>query len=92
MPRLTAEMITESPQFTNPVRDWELDLRGSLSQISHSLNVIAVEGQYPSHPHSHLEEGNSCVHGLPASMVAMLCSHQDPRSGHIPNNAHCLTF
>lgn len=29
MPRLTAELIAESPQFTNPIRDWELDLRGS---------------------------------------------------------------
>ena len=28
MPRLTAELIAESPQFTNPVKDWELDLRG----------------------------------------------------------------
>ena len=28
MPRLTAELIADSPQFTNPVKDWELDLRG----------------------------------------------------------------
>lgn len=28
MPRLTAELIAESPQFTNPVKEWELDLRG----------------------------------------------------------------
>ena len=29
MPRLTAELIADSPQFTNPVKDWELDLRGT---------------------------------------------------------------
>ena len=28
MPRLTAELIADSPQFTNAVKDWELDLRG----------------------------------------------------------------
>ena len=30
MVRLTAELIAESPQFTNPVKDRELDLRGNL--------------------------------------------------------------
>jgi hypothetical protein len=33
MPRLTAELIAEAPQFTNPVKDWELDLRGEFSSI-----------------------------------------------------------
>ena len=28
MPRITSELIADSPQFTNPVKDWELDLRG----------------------------------------------------------------
>ena len=28
MVRLTAELIADSPQFTNPVSDRELDLRG----------------------------------------------------------------
>ena len=33
MPRLTAELIGESPQFTNAVKDWELDLRGESSSL-----------------------------------------------------------
>ena len=31
MPRLTAELIAEAPQFTNPVKDWEIDLRGAFN-------------------------------------------------------------
>ncbi len=34
MPRLTAEMVAESPQFMNAVKDWELDLRGETIQCS----------------------------------------------------------
>lgn len=30
MVRLTAELIADSPQFTNPVSDRELDLRGNV--------------------------------------------------------------
>ena len=29
MPRLIAELIAEAPQFTNAVKDWEIDLRGA---------------------------------------------------------------
>ena len=32
MPRLTAELIAEAPQFTNPVKDWEIDLRGAFAR------------------------------------------------------------
>ena len=61
MPRLTAELIAEAPQFTNPVKDWEVDLRGTFvrqtAKASHpkgraffrslpSLSrCLAVEGQ-----------------------------------------------
>ena len=42
MPRLTAEMIGESPQFTNAVRDWELDLRGEVTHNSVLVNSLIV--------------------------------------------------
>ena len=40
MPKLTAELILESPQFMNPVRDWELCLRGKINAI---MLLLAVE-------------------------------------------------
>lgn len=78
MPRLTAELIGESPQFTNPVRDWELDLRG---RFRHGSGMCiygcdygrldqTVEGQFASQSPSLLEESNcSCIHGLPAVLA-----------------------
>lgn len=39
MPRLTAELIAESPQFTNPVKDRELDLRGNKIAVIENLGA-----------------------------------------------------
>ena len=76
MPRLTAELIAESPQFTNPVKDRELDLRGKLS-LAAFTEFMAVEGLSPSNPcNSHALCGDSLVlvwAGYPAT--ALQCVH-----------------
>ena len=46
MVRLTAELIADSPQFTNPVSDRELDLRGNNNNLllisAHQMFLSAV--------------------------------------------------
>ena len=59
MVRLTAELIADSPQFTNPVKDRELDLRGNL--VSNKCTPDAP----PCSPWSilHVMEGNPESYG-----------------------------
>lgn len=49
MPRITAELIGDSPQFTNAVKDWELDLRGESTFHAYGVYPVkyssAVEGR-----------------------------------------------
>lgn len=65
MPRLTAELIAEAPQFTNPVKDWELDLRGELSssikrhRIS-DLRAIFLEHRIALSSSRRTESGGIC--------------------------------
>ena len=42
MPRLTAELIGDSPQFTNAVKDWELDLRGKQQKTNYRVTSEVV--------------------------------------------------
>ena len=37
--KLTADLILQSPQFTNALKDRELDLRGYLAFICYSYNM-----------------------------------------------------
>ena len=80
MPRLTAEMISESPQFTNPVRDWELDLRGELFECYKSKSWLlcgcVCRGPVCSPVALTLtEEGNSQCAGLPALLYCVSSCH-----------------
>jgi len=40
MVRLTADLIADSPQFTNPVSDRELDLRGMLCSPNSAHQIV----------------------------------------------------
>lgn len=39
MVKLTAELIEQSAQYTNPVRDRELDLRGKVVNFIHEMKT-----------------------------------------------------
>lgn len=41
MPRITVDLVDQAPQFTNPVRDRELDLRGQLRRSSEPRLLVA---------------------------------------------------
>jgi hypothetical protein len=42
MPRLTAELVASSPQFMNPLKERELDLRGNSIPAIENLGAARV--------------------------------------------------
>jgi U2 small nuclear ribonucleoprotein A' len=42
MSKLTVDLIANSPQFMNPVNDWELSLRGNKLQVIENLGATLV--------------------------------------------------
>ena len=44
MPRLTAELVASSPQFMNPLKERELDLRGNSIPAIENLGAARVRG------------------------------------------------
>lgn len=42
MVKLTADLIEESPQYTNPLREREIDLRGNKLSVIENLGATLV--------------------------------------------------
>ena len=81
MPRLTAELIADSPQFTNAVKDWELDLRGKERidllrlSVSNLLFIFCrgLAGYMCGHSHATAESCCVCANGLPVDVLNVCC-------------------
>jgi hypothetical protein len=63
MPRLTAELVASSPQFMNPLKERELDLRGNSIPAIENLGAARVRKHELSASHAavspmHLVEGH----------------------------------